>query len=53
MRNKKSFEHEEIKGNTDETRDERTKRETVQHNYKHHHNYNIHNMNMIRRTREN
>ena len=50
---KKNIEQEKIKGPTDETRKDRTIRETAQHNYKRHHNYNTYNMAMMRSTMEN
>ena len=52
-RKKKNIEHEEIKGTTDETRNNRIEGETAQHNYKNKQNYNTNNMIMIEITMEN
>ena len=52
-RKKKNIQHEEIKGTTDETRNNRIERETVQHNYKNKRNYNTNSMIMIQTTMEN
>ena len=58
-RKKKNNEHEEINRTTDETMVKHTQtirrpvRETAQHNYKHHYNFNTYNLTMIQSTMEN
>ena len=52
-RKEKDIEHEEIYRTADETRDDRTERETTQHNFKHHLKYNTYTMTIIQSTMEN